>query len=47
MCKHCYSEEDKGLKSLRQNLNEYHLTEEKIKIQIRDIDMQQCLINVF
>ena len=40
MSKHCYSEEDKGLKSLRQNLNEYHLTEEKINNpQIRDIDM--------
>jgi len=40
ICTHCYDEENKGLKSLRQNLNEYHLTEEKIKNpKIRDIDM--------
>ena len=40
ICTHCYDEEDKGLKSLRQNLNEYHLSEEKIlNPKIRDIDM--------
>ena len=40
ICTHCYSEEEKGLKSLRQNLNEYHFSKEKIENpKIRDIDM--------
>lgn len=40
ICTHCYSEEEKGLKSLRLNLNEYHFSKEKIENpRIRDIDM--------
>lgn len=40
ICNHCYDEEEKGLKSLRLNLNEYHFSKEKIENpKIRDIDM--------
>lgn len=40
ICTNCYEEEENGLKSLRKNLNEYHLSEDKIKNpKIRDIDL--------
>ena len=45
ICANCCEEEENGLKSLRKNLNEYHLSEDKIKNpKIRDIDLA-CRIN--